>query len=138
MKKAKIIVAASIAALSMGAIAITASASVNAWKDFALDFEACEENVFTPSARKTNSFANDAAVTVDYGANSLRPVKFSVWDSADENYGYRFTDDATIGANYTTRYMTYYNKNGSPGTNESFYMNAYSVFDMNIEGKWVP
>lgn len=137
MKKAKKIVAAAIAALSMGAITITASASMNEWKDFEKSFVACEKNVFTDNNRKRNSFENDAAVTVDYGAYYLRPVEFSVWSSADEDYGERLTYYANVTENGKSRYMPYYNKNGSPGTYESFYMYIYSVYNMNVKGKWV-
>lgn len=137
MAKIKKIVAAVIAALSMGAIAITASASVNAWTDFELDFEALEENVYSQSARKSNSFANDAAVTVHDGAIIRKPVEFSVWNTADELYGESLTDYVKVAANGVTKEMPYY-ESGYPGTHESFYLHAYSLYNMNLEGRWTP
>ena len=137
MTKIKKIVAAAVAAFSMSAIGVTAFAAVNQWQDFALSFEAYEENVYTNTTHKTNSYANDAAVTVDYGANSLRPVKFSVWDSADELYGCRKTNYTTITSNNVTQYMAY-DETGYPGRYDFFYLHAYSVYNMNLEGKWTP
>lgn len=137
MTKIKKIVAAAVAAVSMGAVGVTAFAAVNQWQDFALSFVAYEENVFTDSAKKTNSFANDAAVTVDYGASSLRPVEFSIWDSADELYGYRKTNYVTVTSNGDTQYM-YYDEDGYPGRYDFFYLHAYSAYNMNLKGMWTP
>lgn len=93
--------------------------------------------MYTDAAQKTNSFLNDAAVTVHNGANSLRPVEFSIWDSSDELYGYRKTNYVTVTANGETQYMAY-DENGYPGRYDFFYLHAYSAFNMNIEGRWTP
>ncbi len=137
MSKIKKLVAAAIAVTSVSAMSVSAFASVN-WGDiFALKFKASEDNVFTDSATKVDSFADDAAVTVHKGANPYRPVLFSVWNSNDELYGNRLTKIVPVNDNYATEYMPY-DSGAESLSNDLFFMNAFSGYDMDIEGLWAP
>lgn len=138
MTKFKKLVVAAVAAVGIGVVSTTAFAAVTDLEFFELSFEAREENVFSESAKKTTSFANDAVVTVDYGANYSRPVTFSVWDSADELYGFRLTKSTTVRANGESQYMSYGKTGGYAGEHDWFYLNASSPYSMNIEGTWAP
>ncbi len=137
MTKIKKIIASAVTAVSIGAMGTSAFAVVNWGDEFALEFQAYEENVFTGPAVKLDSFANDAAVTVHHGASSIKPVEFSVWDSEDELYGYRLTTNVKVRANNLSGKMKY-DSEGDPGKYDRFYLHAYSAYDMNIDGIWAP
>ncbi len=137
MNKFKKIVAAAIATATMGVLGATAFAYVNWGDDFALKFSAREENVFTESAQKVDSFEDAAAVTVHNGLTTYSPVYFSVWNYNDELYGVRLTKVAIANENYVTEQMPY-DSSSTSVAGKNFFMNAYSAYDTDIEGVWAP
>lgn len=141
MTKIKKMIAATVAAVSMGAIGMTAFAADNVklGYKFALKFDAHEENVFTLySAIKRDSPEDPAVVEIESGAQLFNAVYFSVWDSADELYGYRLTKVVPVNTNHDQKEIPYTSSSTTVENTKTFYLNAYAGVNMDISGVWAP
>ncbi|MCH5207815.1 MAG: hypothetical protein J1F04_02925 [Oscillospiraceae bacterium] len=134
MTKVKKIVAAAVAAVSMSAVSATAFA---ANYNFALEFSAYENNVFTQEGQKDDSFNDPAIVRVYTGAFSNKPIYFSVWTSPDDNYGRQLTETKQVTEN-NKRTSLPYSSGAEQDAFGAFYLHAESSFDTNITGIWAP